>query len=415
MALSSLTLTAAGAGPYSLAGLDYLSTAHLAVTVNGVPATVTFNALNRSFSITSAVTAGQAIVVQRTTPRLPAERLTQFLNLASGAAGLTAALLDQDYRQNMLIMGEGRDAQNEVSQTSGLAHAVGGHWNALSKRVEFVSSAVANEEMVNKGQLDAVVAASPANLPAVSGADNDDGLFVVGGAWAKRTPVQARTHLGLGTVATLTSGNGASQVPVLDGSAFYPALDGRNIDLTQNALNTEIGKRARTTIVHLRRGGGFTPAATLSSTWSQLAGTRVAMNSPGTATRTELDAGSGELDDNFTGTSSHLHLAAGTWRLEWSIRCKNTTGGGTDMLFGFKVTDAVDSASQVVHYDIGDARIFSTAGNEILSFFSDGVVVAGSSAFDICFRMANRSNNSLITVQNFTVLAHKVSTAFTFS
>lgn len=415
MAFSSITLSASGAGPYSLSPLDYLSVTHLSVTVNGTPASATFNAQNRTFTLAAAPAAGATIVVQRTTPRLEGQRLTQFLSLTTGLPGLSAALLDQDYRQNLLVVGESRDVQQVVATNSGLAVAVGtGQWDAVTKRIESLADGVADTDMATKGQLDAIVAASPSNLPAVSGADNDDGLFVVGGAWAKRTPAQARTHLGLGTVATLTSGNGASQVPVYDGSAFYPALDGRNIDLTNHALNTEIGKRARTTIVHMRRNAVFTAPSLTASTWSQSSSSRVAMIDTG-CTRTELDAGTGELDAGVAGVTTRWLLAAGTWRLEWSIRLRNTTGGGTDFQYGFKVTDAVDSASQVVYYDIGTAYVFSTAGNQLLSIFADSVIVAGSSAFTINFRMANRAGNSLIDVLNFNVLAHKVSTAFTFA
>src|SRR6185295_5687376 len=121
------------------------------------------------------------------------QRLTQFLTLPTGHAGLNAALLDQDYRQLMMALGEGRDAidaQTLALTGMGLAADLG--WNATGVKVENLALASNPTDMVRKSQVDAITGA-PRLLPTVSGADNDDGLFVTAGEFAKRTPSQSRT------------------------------------------------------------------------------------------------------------------------------------------------------------------------------------------------------------------------------
>jgi len=409
MALGRLTLTAnAGVGPYAINGLDYLSTGHLSVTVNGVPAAAAFDDALKTMTLAVAPAAGATIVVQRATPRRQEERLTQFLSLPSGQGGLTAALLDQDYRQNMLLAGEGRDIADDTVGMDGLGLGAGLQWDGEARRVENLAAASTPGGAVIKSQLDAMAAAARP-LPTVSGADNDDGLFVNAGEFAKRTPTQGRAHLALGTVALLAAGVAANNVAQLDSLARYPTADGRNIDLTSHALQTAINQRALATVVrfsaqNLASPGGIDPSL---STWSQSSSTRLNL-SGGWSGRVELN-NSGDVDGSAI-TPYRIRLTAGTWRIRWLFKVTMPVLSSSTNLTSLRLTNNDDTSSQVVYYDLGPHRPSVDFGNLDWSMFPDSILLSLPSADGVVFRYANKFSGGANQC-DFAVLFHKVSTS----
>lgn len=412
MALSSLTYTANGRGPYSFHGLDYLLVAHLGVTVNGTPVSATFDEGRREMTLAADPAAGATVIIQRTTPRRQEERLTQFLTLTDGNAGLTAALLDQDYRQNMLLNGEGRDLADSVPGLAGMSLNAGLQWDADGKRIETLAVASTPSSVVAKSQLDTVVAGARP-LPTVGGGDNDDGLFVTAGEFDDQTPAQCRTHLALGTAAVLNTGTGANNIPVFSSHAppQYPTVDGRNIDLTSHAIHTEIAKRSLATIVYLFTIAGITAnnIDPTVATWSQSSSSRVgSLSAPWTA-RVELN-NSSDVSGAFT--PQVFTFAAGTWRIRYVARVRGPSG-----LFdpwSFRITNDDDTSSQTIHYDSGVLRILKQpGGSNIFAVYSDEVVIANASQFKLVFRWAEP--NVLGNAMHLRLLFHKISTSSSFA
>ncbi len=411
MAFSKLTFVGSGQGPYAIHALDYLSTAHLSATVDGSPATITVDNTRKEVTIvTPTVTSGAVVIVQRTTPRLATERLTQYSTLTTGQAGLSAALLDRDYRQNMMVMGEARDLITEFGSIGVLSLGIDGHWAGLGLRLESVGAGVEPTDAVVKSQLDAVTAGA-SNLPAVSGADNDDGLFVSGGIWAKRTPSQSRTHLGLGTAATLNVGTGANQIVQLDGSARYPAVDGRNIDLTQHALTAAMNLRARTTIWWGMRTSFFAPNNS-TSTWYESSTTRIALNDAVLLSTAELDAGDTEVDNTGTGAASGLGLTTGVWRIVFCLHFHNDTAGSGTIDYGFRITDDTNGPTQQLFFlwaDNGSVKREASSATDKLYLIQGQLIVnvPTGSQKKLCFR-SRAFVTSSFSADRFSVLAHKL-------
>jgi len=204
----------AGTGS-STGGLRFLSSGHISVLVNGDSVSFTVPTGHASFTITGAVIAGgETILVQRVTPATEDGRLVDFQDLSH----LRQADLDTSSLQLLYIAQESLDT---VISGLCLMQGAGGQWDALSKKIQNLAAGTVSTDAVNKSQLDASIIAA-GNLPAVNSGDNDKSLWVVAGAWAIRTPTQARTHLGLGTAAVLNAGVAAGNVIQLDGSARYP-------------------------------------------------------------------------------------------------------------------------------------------------------------------------------------------------
>ncbi len=384
----------------------YEDSANLAVTVNELPAT--FSIVGRQIKILTPIVAAAGIVkVVRTTPPLHTDRPVSFAALSR----LTGDDLNLDALHLLLLLQEADDQleQGGDSSADGVHRnpPLTGPWDALARRVVNLADGTADGDLVTLQQLDYLLSAH--NLPVVSGADNDSGLFVNAGAWAIRTPVQARAHLGLGTAAVLDVGTGASQLVQLDGSARYPANNGVNIDLAQHPLFLALALKRRTVSVHLSRPAFNAPSVGIPANWYENSSSRIGMNSPGAATRTEIDAGSSELDDNFTGASSRLELAQGTWLVRWVIRAKNTTGGGSDFDLGFRITDTTDGPSQVAYYAPADITMPSLAGQEVPTVIRGAMIfVAPTPDTPIVFRMANRAGNTLIQITRFNLLLQRL-------
>lgn len=406
MALSSITFVANGRGPYAIHALDYLSTTHLSVTVNGVPATATFDDARKEMTLAATPVAGQSVIVRRTTPRLQEQRLTQFLTLPSGSAGLSAALLDQDYRQLMLAAGEGRDAADVFAGLSGLGLGTDTQWDARSKKIINLAVGASPGDAVAKSQLDAFAAAARP-LPTVTGADNDDGLFVTTGEFAKRTPTQARTHLGLGTEAVLVAGTGANNAAQFDANARYPAADGRNIDLTNHAIQTTINQRALATVVRVIRtafpGNSLDVAL---NTWSQNSASRLLFNGASWTARVELN-NSSDVDGSVA--ANGVVLSAGTWRIKWALKSRQTAGAGGN--YSFRITNNDDTSAQTVYLDYGvlrNPRQFN-GGQTYYIMYQDSLVMASATPFAIVFR-AGMATSAANNDTDLAVLFHKIST-----
>ncbi len=342
MALSTETFVGVlGQQTYAFTTLRFLSSAHLGATINGAGATFTVNAARTTITLVEPVANGDAIVVTRTTPYTDEGRLVDFNDLSH----VRQADLDTSSLQLLYIAQETLDA---VFGGTLMGLNVGGHWDGENRRIENLAAGVAGSDAVTKSQLDAVSVAA-GNLPVVTSADNNKSLWVVTGAWAIRTPTQARAHLGLGTAATLNAGTGANQVVQLDGSARYPSNDGRNIDLANNAVTAALNLRYRSTIGNVLQSTLATPVNDATATWAQSAASRL---TPGTLT--DLDNSSDIVVDN---TGKKVTLSAGTWEIEYVVRAYNVnTTAGNDQDIRLKVTNDDDTGAQVV-YDSDHDRV----------------------------------------------------------
>lgn len=400
---SFLEFTANGARTYPIHALDYLATTHLAAKVNGTPVSAVFDDAQKLVTFASAPLSGATIRIERLTPRRREERLTQFLNLSTGSAGLTAALLDQDYRQNMLILGEGRDIADALAPAeSGMMLGGMGQWAALDLRGENLAPGSNLTDAIIKSQLD-TLAAGARNLPLVSGADNDDGLFVTAGEWDKRTPTQARTHLGLGTAAVLNVGTGANNVAQFDASAppRYPTADGQNIDLTNHAIQLEIAKRSLATVirplVNAESGNGLDPTV---ATWSQNTLSRIDLSNPSWTGRTELN--------NSSDLTQQLALSSGTWRVRYMVRIASSAVTN----WSFRITDDNDTSGQTIFFDLGVVRLHRVVSAPQLYYYvyQDELIFKSASAWSLCFRHAHPASGGAEDVR-LQLYFHKISSS----
>ncbi len=404
---ATLTYSAAGAGPYSLHALPFLSTSHLTVAVDGVPVAATFDEVALTVTLDAPAAPGTVVTIARSTPRTEGGRLVDFLGLADGAAGLTADMLDTDYRQLLYALVEGRDHADEAIAADGLGlNGDGSAWDAEALRVETLAPGSGPSDAAVKSQLD-TVAAGARNLP-TSVLDNDDGLFVVGGEWDDLAPSGARTALGLGGVALLTAGVGANNVPQFssDSPPRYPTADGRNIDLTQHAIQAEIAKRAKATVVRWITTNISSPGVDpASATWSQNSSTRLPL-AGGWAARVELN-NSGDVDGSSI-SPYRIRLTAGTWRIRWLFKPLMPNVNSATNKISLRLTNSDDTSSQVVYYDLGLHRpmVNDLQGSDY-SMLPDSVLLTFDSPSDVVFRyttLFSGGNN----ICDFTVLFHKI-------
>lgn len=407
MARSSVSFTAqSGRLTYPVdRGLDFLDVSHLVTLVNGVAVTATVTEEPREVTLAVAAAAGATIKVQRVTPRT---RLVNFLALPTGAAGLTADLLNEDARQNMLLQGEGRDVADAIPVNNGMGLNAAGQWDGTAKNVQTLAVGVDSGDAVVKSQLD-TVAAGARQLPVVSGADNDDALFVTAGEFAKRTPTQSRTHLALGTAAVLNVGAAANNVGQFDASAppLYPTADGRNIDLTNHSIQAEIAKRAKGTVVQVSRtaqaGNSLDPTL---ATWSQNSTSRFSFSGGGFwGARVELN-NVGDLDGSFS--PGRFDLSAGTWRIRWLLKVRQTSAATN---FSFRLTNNDDTSGQIIYLDYGLVRVVQqyNGAHPFYVMLNDEIAFGSASAFSLVFRWAigtTGANNDA----DLLILFHKVNT-----
>lgn len=402
MALSYLTFPSRGAGPYPLHGLDYLSTDHLTALVDDVSVPFTVDDVRKLLTLDTAAGAATTVVIQRATPRREEERLTQFLDLPNGQGGLTGALLDQDYRQTMLIMGEGRDLADDLdADLSGMGLNAGLQWDGIDKRITNLSVGVESDDMLAKSQLD-TAAAGARNLPAAV-LDNDDGLMVVAGEWDDQAPSPFRTALGLGTAALQTAGTGANNIPQLDSNARYAAADGRNIDLSAHPT---ILLRSLATVVRWSQQDLASPGVDVTvATWSQNSSTRMNISS-GWTSRVELNNGGSDVNGSSI-SPYRIRLTAGKWRIRFMWKPLMPLAGSATNATSLRLTNSDDTSSQVVYYDIGTHRPSVDFADNDYSSFTDTIFLDFSGASDVVFRYSNKAaggNNKC----NFAVLFQRV-------
>jgi len=314
--------------------IEFLSSDYLTVTVDGSPATFTVSDDHDTLTLSSpAIVGGETIMVVRSTPAGDDERLVDFQDLTV----LRQEDLDRNSLQLLHIAQETLDIMTAAER---LELNVGtGQWDGESRRIQSLADGVDAQDAVNKGQLDGVAMGS-GNLPVVGAGDNDKSLWVVAGAWAIRTPTQARVHLGLATSAVLNAGTGASEVVQLNGSAQYPANDGSLIDIS---ANPDIANKYLNTLGQVTQLVEATPANDATATWSETAGSRL---TPGTLV--DLNNSSDIVVDNG---GKKVTLSAGTWEIEWRMRAYNqNTTAGNDQILRVKFTDDDDTAGQT-QYD----------------------------------------------------------------
>lgn len=383
---------------YTFLTLRFLSSAHLIVTVDGTSAAFTVNSTRTQFTMSGvSLVGGEDIVVTRTTPHTDDGRLVDFQDLSH----VRQSDLDTSSLQLLYIAQETLDV---ILGGTFLALGGGGQWDGINKRLENLDEGVDADDAVTKSQLDAVSVAA-GNLPVVSVADNNKSLWVVAGAWAVRTPAQARTHLGLGTSATLNVGVAANQIVQLDGSARYPANDGRNIDLTLNAVMTAINLRYRTTLGHVLQDSEQTPVNDATANWSQTAGSRL---TPGTMTA--LDNSSDIVVDN---TGKKVTLSIGTWEIEYVVRAYNVNASaGNDQDIRVKITNDDDTGAQIVYDTEHDRVTVESPGATTRGLMSlhNVILVKLAAGGTIVLRATNEDGTDL-RIATTRMLFRKVSTS----
>ena len=396
--VATVATYAFGAGTGSLTGgLKFLSSEHLTVLVDGSPATFTIPAGHASFTITGLpILGGEEIVVSRATPATEAGRLVNFEDLSH----VRQSDLDRSSLQLFYILQEGLD----VVTGAECLEASGGVWQGEARRIESLLPGVAGTDAATKSQLDAAVIAS-GNLPVVTAADNDKSLWVVGGVWTIRTPAQARVHLGLGTAASFDAGTLAGNVVQLDGSARYPANDGRLIDLTNNAVTTTLNLRYRSTVGLVVQASEQTPNTDAAATWSEGASSRI---TPGTLTA--LDNSSDVTVDNG---AKKVTLSAGTWEIEYSVRAYNGNASSTDIQqLKVRLTDDVDGPTQVVYDDAYSAMGIESGGTGVRKTWSlTGTILLKLAAGGVVVFRASQNTSSDIRLSSLRAAYRKVSTA----
>ena len=157
---ATVTYTAAANQKVYSVPFPFLVQAHIFCFKNLIPLLdFTLNTAGNTLTIGAGTTviAGDSIQIRRVTPLATSGQLVDWV----GGAAITEAALDTQRLQTVYLAQELRDRTEEVQV------ALGG-------------------VLVGSG-----------NLPSVTGSDDNSGLFVAGGLWAKRTPAEVRTHLAL--------------------------------------------------------------------------------------------------------------------------------------------------------------------------------------------------------------------------
>lgn len=215
-------------------GFDYLRASHITTTVAGsenTDFTVDNSAGTLTFGSSTTLTAGQAVVITRTTPKTKATRVVDF---ADGSI-LSESALDDSALQLLYIS---QEAFDQSSDTMG-KDTSDGQWDATSLRIKNLALPTSDTDAARKIDIDNAITGS-GNLPNVDSGDNNSGLFVSSGAWATRTPAQSRSHLGLGTTATKDTGTGNGDIPLLDATG-YPSINGSQItDILARGLSVAV-------------------------------------------------------------------------------------------------------------------------------------------------------------------------------
>lgn len=308
----------AGQQAYTIT-FPFLAQSHVFATVNGVAKVLTTNftintlGTTLTFNGTTTIANGDRIVIYRQTPKLANQRLVDFAN----GSAITESDLDTSALQLLYIVQEGFDLSDQALKLTTDGTDV---WDALSKRLTNLAAPVGANDAIRLTDLQAALIAN-GNLPVVTAGNNDNMLAVVAGAWAVRTAAQCRTHLGLGTVATLNTGTGANNIPQLDGSARYPAADGRNIDLSAHSINNSLHNTPTMVVSY----ADTTLVNNTSGTWlTDTSGTigRLNQNAVGESNDSGNWFSGDDANDNFT-------LQVGTYQIDIFVFIANTGGAAS--------------------------------------------------------------------------------------
>lgn len=382
---------------YTFLSLGFLSSEHLGVTVNASPVSFTINSARTQLTIVGTpIVGGETIVVTRTTPATEVGRLVNFQDLSH----VRQSDLDTSALQLLYIAQETLDV---IAGVERLELGVSGHWDGESRRLQNLLPGVASADAMTKGQLDAASIAF-GNLPVVSAADNDKSLAVVAGAWAVRTPSQMRTHLGLGTAAVLDVGTAANKVVQLDGSARYPANDGRNIDLANNAVMTALNTRYRDVVGSLRNSVDQTLNNDATGTWSQSGANILTLGA-----LTALDNAAPDVSV----AANVVTLSIGTWEIEYIVRLYNANAASNnDQILRLKLTDEVNGGGQVVYDAEFDTVAIRAAGsgNKIIHTASNTLLLKLAAGGKIAVRAVNNGGAD-IKASAVILICRKVSTS----
>ena len=317
MAHATESFTGVGAQQeYTFLTLTFLSDQHLSMTVDDVATDFVISADQTTITVDAGtpIAGGEVIEVIRTTPATKAGRIVVFQD----ESGLRRADLDTATLQLLYVAQEAIDVKAVAAALS----QAGGHWDATSLRIKNLADGVDPADAVTQNQLsEAVIAAG--NLPVVTTGENDYGLFVVTGAWATRTPAQIRTHLGLGSAALLDAGTGALDLVQLDvTTAYMPAVDGRNIDLSNHSLAADVATRALAVSATFQAGTYSVPADATAD-WRTDAANDIDWGTAGN----EINS-SGEV--TLDGVADSITLAAGTWLMQFDGAARNEALTGFD-------------------------------------------------------------------------------------
>lgn len=330
---------------YLFTTLTFLSSDHLSLTVDGVTTAFTVSADQTQITVDAGtpIAGGEDIEVVRTTPATKAGRLVVFQD----ESGLRRADLDTATLQLLYIAQEAADIKAVAAALS----QAGGHWDAESLRIQNLADAVSDGDAVTLAQLNAAVVAA-GNLPSVTTGENNYGLFVVSGAWATRSPAQARAHLGLGSAATLDAGTGAGNLVQLDGSAYLPAVDGRNLDLSNHPLADDVASRALA-VIWTVAAGNYSVPADATADWLE-------------DSANDIDWGTVQDEKNSTGevvysaVDDSVTLAEGTWLMIFDAACRNEALTGYDDI---SVGIADEDGSFVAWNDLNDLTVIGSGGS----------------------------------------------------
>lgn len=184
---ASQTFTAtAGQTKFNLT-IPYLRAAHLNFAIDGVAQDQSdFSVSGTVLTWTgTALTGGESVFVYRITPVLHTERPVDW----SAGGRITEALLDDSGLHLLYLLQEFSERAavdlTRLSATDPL--------DASGRRLTDLATPTQPTDAVTKAYADALTLGSGGGLPAVGGGDNDSGLAVVAGVWAKQDKAAIQT------------------------------------------------------------------------------------------------------------------------------------------------------------------------------------------------------------------------------
>ena len=164
---------------------DYIETAHVACTVDGVSTTFTLSSGGTVATLSSAPALGASVEFRRTTSQTA--RLTDY----QAGSVLKESDLDTDSQQAFFMGQEAIDNAADAIQISNTNF----QWDALNKRITNVADPVNNKDVVNKQ----FISTNLPNITTVAGISSD--VTTVAGISSNVTSVAGNTT-NINTVAT---------------------------------------------------------------------------------------------------------------------------------------------------------------------------------------------------------------------